>query len=46
MKFMEKSLKLRLLILILLPLIIVSSLAMLWRIDDAKKQQKKSLIAI
>jgi two-component system sensor histidine kinase TctE len=34
---MEKSLKLRLLILILLPLIIVSSLAMLWRIDDAKK---------
>ena len=37
MKFMERSLKLRLLVLILLPLIIISSLAMIWRIDDAKK---------
>ena len=37
MKFMHTSLRLRLLVLILLPLIVVSSLALIWRIDAAKK---------
>lgn len=37
MSIMRNSLRLRLLVLILLPLIVVSSLALAWRIDAAKK---------